>query len=79
MAARGWEKMEDLTAIFQRIFHLLQAISQELQEPDHVLMSYQHRYATQGANTHPPRQLPVYPPNSERIPEADFDPLPPDR
>jgi hypothetical protein len=37
--------MEDASAMVQGVFHLLQAVAQELQEPDHVLMPYEHRYA----------------------------------
>jgi hypothetical protein len=55
---------------------LLQAVAQELQEPEHVLMPYKHCYAAQGATTLPPRQLSVYPPDLEGVPEADLDRLP---
>jgi len=71
--------MEDPSAMFQRVFHLLQAVAQEPQEPDHVLMPYEHCNAPQGAATLPPPQLPVYPSDSEGVPEADSSRLPPDR
>jgi hypothetical protein len=45
ITARGWEKMEEHSAIFHRIFHLLHTVAQELQEPEHVLIPYEHRYA----------------------------------
>jgi hypothetical protein len=37
--------MEDSTAMIQGVFHLIQAVPQELQEPDYILMPYKHRYA----------------------------------
>ena len=44
---------------------LLQLVAQELQEPDHVLVSHEHRHAAQGAATLPSCQLPVDPPDGE--------------
>ena len=35
--------------MFQDISQLLQAVAKELQEPDHVLMPYEHSNAVQGA------------------------------
>src|SRR5215208_453502 len=57
---------------------LLQAVAQEPQEPDHILIPYEHRNAAQGATTLPPSQLPVYPPDPEGVPEAGLGRLPPD-
>jgi hypothetical protein len=57
---------------------LLQLVSQELQEPDHILVPYEHRDVLQGAGALPPRQLPIDPPDPEGVPEADLDRLPPD-
>jgi hypothetical protein len=42
IAARGWEKMKDPSAMIQGVFHLLQAVTQEPQEPHYVLMPYEH-------------------------------------
>jgi hypothetical protein len=42
MAAWSWDNVDDATVMFQGISQLLQAVSQELQEPDHVLMPYEH-------------------------------------
>src|SRR4029450_3913129 len=41
-------------------------------------MHYKHRYAAKGATTLSPRQLPVYPPDPEGLPEAHVGRLPPD-
>src|SRR5215217_6603292 len=57
---------------------LLQLVSQELQEPDHIFVPYEHRDVLQGAGALPPRQLPIDPPDPEGVPEADLDRLPPD-
>src|SRR5215217_2366353 len=57
---------------------LLQLVSQELQQPDHVLMPYEHRHAAQRATALPPRQLPVDPPDPEGVPETDLGRLPSD-
>jgi hypothetical protein len=37
--------MEDPFGDGSRSFHLLQAVAQEPQEPEHVLMPYEHRNA----------------------------------
>jgi hypothetical protein len=58
------------------VSQLLQAVSQELQESEHILIPYEYRYAAQGAGSLPLRQLPVDPPDLERIPEADLGRLP---
>jgi hypothetical protein len=34
--------MEDASAMIGGVFHLLQAVAQELQEPHYVLMPYEH-------------------------------------
>src|SRR5215217_5056952 len=70
--------MDDATVMFHGISQLLQAVPQELQEPDHVLIPHEHRNTAQRAATLPLRQLPVYPPDSEGVPEADLGRLPPD-
>jgi hypothetical protein len=45
VATRYWEKMEDPTAMIQGVFHLLQAVAQELQEPDYIPIPYEYRNA----------------------------------
>jgi hypothetical protein len=62
--------------MIQGVFQLLQAVSEELQEPDHVLMPHEHCNATQGAATPPLSQIPIDPPDPEGVPEADLDRLP---
>jgi hypothetical protein len=61
------------------VSQLLQAVSEELQESEHVLIPDEHRNAAQVTATLLPSQLSVYPPDSEGVPEADLDLLPPDR
>jgi hypothetical protein len=61
------------------VSQLLHTVAQELQEPDHILIPYEHRSAAQGAATLPASQLPVYPPDPEGVLEADLDRLPLDR
>ena len=46
-------------AMVQGVFHLLQAVSQELQKSEHILMPHEHRNTAQVAATLPPRQLPI--------------------
>src|SRR5215211_2061673 len=74
----GRGRIDDHTAILQVSPKLFQAVSQEIQEPHHVLIHYEHCNATQGTATLPPRQLPVDPPDPEGVPEADLYLLPPD-
>ena len=68
--------MEDPSVMCQSVSQLFQAVSQELQQPDHVLMTHEHRNTAQVAATLPPRQLPVYPSDLVGVPEADLDRLP---
>jgi hypothetical protein len=69
--------VDDATVMFQGISKLLHAVFQELQEPEHVLIPYEHSSAVQGAATLPLRKPPIYPPDPEGVPEADLDCLPP--
>ena len=45
IAAWSWDNVDDATVMFQGISQLLQAVAQELQEPDHILMPHEHRNA----------------------------------
>jgi hypothetical protein len=45
ITTRSWKKMEDPSAMIQVVFHLHQAVPEEPQEPDHVLMPHEHRNA----------------------------------
>src|SRR5215211_2123874 len=72
VVGRGWRTL----LRWFKGFHLLQAVTQEPQEPEHILMPHEHRKMAQGATTFPLRKSPVYPPDPDGVPEVDFDRLP---